>query len=332
MKRIHVIWSMLLFTCLGGQAQNVSVDLDSAQIMIGDQVRLNLTASFPVGSEVFFPNIEAENLGKIEILDISEIDTIKTDPEILAQQRILISAYDSGYLEIPGLLFTFVLPDGRRFNELSENLVLEVYVPQVDTTAQIAPIKSIMKEPFKLIDAVPFLALFGGIMAVILLGLFVFQRLTAKPVEIEEPPIVIPPYVTAYRKLDQLKEDKLWQKGEIKTYQSRLTFILREYIGGQYQFNALESTTEEILNQLREVAISGDWKIRLRELLQIADLVKFAKAKPGADFHEKALEDAYRFVDETRKLAQSTKEESAEAEEVNPYDEVETQKPDETDV
>lgn len=325
MKSRIVIFIIVLFCSSWLQAQEVSVDLDSAQIMIGDQVHLNLRASYPVGSKVQFPDPGSIDFGDIELIRIGSIDTLKSEPEIHTQQRLLISAYDSGYYQIPELLFSFILPDGSQFNTLSENLELEVAIPQVDTTAQIAPIKGILKEGFKFSDAIPFLALFGAILASVLLGLFLYRRFTAPEVEFEPPPVVIPAYVTAYKKLDKLKEEKHWQKGEIKKYHSQLTFVLREYLENQFHFRALESTTEDILSHLKEVNISGDWKIRLRELLQIADLVKFAKAKPGPEFHEKALDDAYLFVDYTRKFSKSSEEEeeteSQETEILNESDE-----------
>jgi len=38
----------------------------------------------------------------------------------------------------------------------------------------------------------------------------------------------------------------------------------------------------------------------LKDLLQIADLVKFAKAKPSENIHESFFQKAYTFVDNTK--------------------------------
>jgi hypothetical protein len=43
----------------------------------------------------------------------------------------------------------------------------------------------------------------------------------------------------------------------------------------------------------------------LSNMLQVADLVKFAKAEPGADFHAQVLEQAKEFVLKTKPLVVS---------------------------
>ena len=98
----------------------------------------------------------------------------------------------------------------------------------------------------------------------------------------------------------KLKAEKLWQQGQVKTYQSRLTHIIREYLENRYNIPALESTTDEILHYLKKVDFDNQWKDKLQNILQIADLVKFAKAKPPVDFHDQVLKEAEDFVIATK--------------------------------
>jgi len=44
-----------------------------------------------------------------------------------------------------------------------------------------------------------------------------------------------PAHVIAFRELEKLKNEELWQKGEIKRYYTILTDILRQYLGKQIQ-------------------------------------------------------------------------------------------------
>ena len=78
------------------------------------------------------------------------------------------------------------------------------------------------------------------------------------------------------KEIERIKNEKVWQKGQPKTYYTELTDTLRTYIKDRFGFNALEMTSSEIIDKLLEMndkeAISD-----LKELFQTADLVKFAK-------------------------------------------------------
>lgn len=58
------------------------------------------------------------------------------------------------------------------------------------------------------------------------------------------------PHELALQKLVALQQQKLWQKGDVKPYQSELTFIIREYLENRFNIQALESTTDEIVQNL----------------------------------------------------------------------------------
>ena len=63
--------------------------------------------------------------------------------------------------------------------------------------------------------------------------------------------------------------------------------------------NALEQTTDEILQQLSYLQLSDDLITDTEQLLSVADLIKFAKADPGVDIHAATIERVRRFVRET---------------------------------
>jgi hypothetical protein len=101
------------------------------------------------------------------------------------------------------------------------------------------------------------------------------------------------------KELDALEEQRLWQQGEHKAYQSRITDILRSYIEARYLVSALERTTDELMAELRVSALPVDERIRLENMLRAADLVKFAKVVPTALEHEQLLVSARQFVQAT---------------------------------
>ncbi|MEM8906754.1 MAG: hypothetical protein AAGD05_02810 [Bacteroidota bacterium] len=288
-----IIVLFCLAQTLGAQVA-VSAALDSTHMLIGDQLKLHLTVSYAPEVkllEVDLSKIEA--VPEIEVIRQSKWDTLRRAPEYVLEQDLIFTVFDSGAYFIPAIPFVFE-QNGQQSVRMTNELLIEVGVPPADSIA-LAPIKPIIEEPFKLED-LKWLGIALGVLA-LLLGLgYLFYRRQQNTAIPPPPEIVIPPHEIALRKLTELKQAKLWQKGEIKAYQSQLTFIVREYLEGRYDIQALESTTYQILKDLTPIQLSDDWKKRLKEMLELADLVKFAKAEPPIEKHERLMKDAEDFV------------------------------------
>jgi len=168
----------------------------------------------------------------------------------------------------------------------------------------IAEIKPIIEEPVKLSDYLIYFIIIG---VVFVLGLLYwwftkYQEKKAQEIIAAPVPIIIPPaHKVAMSKLEDLRTQQLWQEGKVKEYQSELTYIVREYLENRYDILALESTTDEIINKFLKGLLDGDDVNSLQRILQVADLVKFAKAKPDEDIHESFMNEAVRFVEKTKK-------------------------------
>ena len=167
-----------------------------------------------------------------------------------------------------------------------------------DSTSAILPIKDILSEKKNFED---YLWIIYILLGVILFAGLLYYFLKPKKVEIitTETRVIIPSHVEALKSLDALRAKQLWQKGEIKAFQTELTFTIRQYLEKRFKIKALESTTEEISRALKTQNFSVQHENDLREILQIADMVKFAKAKPADEIHESFLDKAKTFVQET---------------------------------
>ena len=109
--------------------------------------------------------------------------------------------------------------------------------------------------------------------------------------------------MVAFRELDRLKEEKLWEKGEVKAFYTRLTEITRHYMERQYGIPAMERTTEEILEAFRRANMEDNLLDEmLKDLLELADLVKFAKEDPLPVDNQTNLNNAHIFVQKTYPL------------------------------
>jgi hypothetical protein len=285
------------FSSANAQDVKAFAKLDTNKILIGDHVKLELLVQRPAGSKIQFP-IVPDSLSKIEILSRSKIDTVTTaDKSLITERQIItITSFDTGHYPVPP--FKFILgKDTAKFVE-TEALLLSVYAPKVDTTQAIKEIKGPMDLPFSFREALPYIG--GGLLLVaLLIGIWYYFKNRKKQPEIVEVKIPSrPAHEIAIEALDQLKEEKIWQNQEngIKRYHSQLSDIVRIYIEHRYKIPAMELTTDEILNNFKRSSMSDELKGQLKQLLQLSDLVKFAKAQPLPNEHELSLSNAYAFV------------------------------------
>lgn len=299
-RKILPIIGFLLLNYLSDAQISVSATLDSTYMLIGDQMKLHLTAKHNSDTKILKVDLsKLEEVKEIEIVETGQWDTLQNGLEFTLKQDLTFTVFDSGAYFIPVIPFVYQ-QNGQTRTANTNELLIEVQVPLADTVA-LAPIKPIILEPFKFEDVLPYIYSILGIAALAGLGFFFYRR--SKQKEIPPPPaIIIPAHEIAFKKLTELKNAKLWQQGKIKEYQSRLTFIVREYLENRYGTQALESTTNQILKQLEPIHFSKDWKQKLREMLELADLVKFAKAEPPIEAHDRLMGYAEDFVNSTKQI------------------------------
>ncbi len=81
----------------------------------------------------------------------------------------------------------------------------------------------------------------------------------------------------------------------VEMFYTRLADIVRQFIEGQFGLHAPERTTEEFL---AEATLPAEQMLLLGAFLQEADLVKFARHRPGTEDMARAFAAAERFIRE----------------------------------
>lgn len=108
------------------------------------------------------------------------------------------------------------------------------------------------------------------------------QLETADVEEDTEPPV--PPYEQAMQRLHELERLDVELSDNVKPYYVEISDVLRTYLGRRVSVKALESTTRELLDSLEDRTVERGVPERVvdeaREILDQADLVKFADARP----------------------------------------------------
>ncbi|MCE2846896.1 MAG: hypothetical protein LW707_07670 [Sphingobacteriales bacterium] len=300
--RIWRIFKVILFSViwLNTAAQNVvpTLKADTNRVTLGEAFTLELKAAHPAGLNVQWPGW-LDSISGIEVLDPGVQDTLATDdPDlILRAQRVRVISFDSGRFDIPPVFFLFNTPSGKLDSVATDRLSITVQSLAVDTTQAIRDIKPLIELPP---DYTLLFYIIGTLFVLALLAWLLWRRYKNRPVKhVQEIKSVIPAHVLAIAALEALESEGLWQSGQVKSYHSRLTDILRKYLEDRWQLTAMESTTDELLQQSSTLG----WDLKLREgferIIRLADLVKFAKYMPVADENRWSMQEAIQFVKST---------------------------------
>ena len=270
-------------------------------LMIGDQTAMHLSVTQEANERVEMPVFGETLQDGIEIVDRSAVDTT-TLPDgrlQLSQELTLTSFKDSLFAVAP----IAVVSGGDTF--WTDPMALNVIQPfEVDSSLAITDIKDIEKAPIYWWGILRWILL---VLAVI--GLFVgayygvlwYRKHFLKEEEAIEPELLRPADEVALEKLDEIKAQKIWKDGKVKEYQTELTDVVREYIGRRFDVQSTEKTSDETLRAMKPL-IDKELFAKLSKMLQLADLVKFAKWHTTPDENEQALSTAYEFVNETREV------------------------------
>ena len=285
------LFYLLLFISTIGFAQKpmIKAEIDTTNIRIGEQ--FNLQISVGEIQNVIIPKLELKGL---EIIDSTKIDTLKNS----LIRRYILTGFDSGSFYIPQQQ---IFVKNQAF--LTDSLLVNVATIAIDTTkVKKFPIKSIKNEPYTFDDFRIYAYLLIAALAIISFWIYWFVVRKQKENEEEATYKAMPPYEEAIYRLNELDEKLLWQNNKIKEYYSELTEIIRGYIERELKVPALENTTDEVLDMLKDfkdsdaIQTSKETLKKLKELLREADLVKFAKSKPLANEIEEDRKDAEEII------------------------------------
>ena len=280
----------------------VSAAIDSTTLFIGDQTDLHLRATCEVGEQVQMPLLNDNLIPGIEIVDRTIIDTTQLkDGRVQYDQYMTLTSFEDSLFYIAPLPFV-----SSGDTVWSESLMLNVVQPfEMDSTdIAITDIKGIYKAPIWWWGIFRWVLLALAIAGIGVGGYYLISYLRRRYGDV--PAVVVPTEPLrpademALEKLDAIREQKIWQSGQVKEYYTQLTDVVREYIARRFEVSSTEQTSDETLRAMR-VLLTDKKELydNLRKMLTLADLVKFAKWTTTPDENEISLRNAYTFVKET---------------------------------
>ena len=297
----------LAATAWGGNV-TFKAKLDSVTLLMGKTTTLHMEITQDKNARGFFPGEQLDTLNAmVEIAERPAADTVDLDNNRIQINRdLIIQSFDSGMWIIKPI--PYVVNGDTAY---SNQLTLKVIPVDVSKMEDVNDIKPVEEVPFNLLDWLPdywWLWLLG--LLLIAAALWAYLKYFKKGVNPLKPSKKrLPPYEEAMINLQNLKAAQLWQKGQEKDYFTGLTDILRVYIDRRFHINAVEMTSSQIIDTLKKNEETKAVNEQLEMILEIADIVKFANARPLADDNEVAFQRAVNFVEATKPVEQPEKKE-----------------------
>lgn len=305
-----VFWIMFSLIC---HAQNISVKakVDSAHYQIGDYINYSITVTTQKGVTVFSPLLK-DSLKGVELLKSESPKSEQKDNQTVITYNFVLAKYDSGDVHIPAIpVYYNTKEDTAKKTALSNEINLTVSSLNINQGDEIKDVK----DPIKISLDWKIVLLWILLGLIIIVAIYYAVRYYRKKKALKAGIITVvkkEPHEIALDNLKALEEKKLWQSGRIKEYHSEITEIIRRYFEDRFNIKAMESTTNELIDSLRQS--DGTTKVAgiSLDFFNNADLVKFAKFVPMNDINEEMMRQAYTIVNLTvpQKIDPMDKQES----------------------
>ena len=290
---------LFLYTCGKNESLNgpfqLSVSTDTSFAAIGDLIRFRIQAKFLRDNYLVVPQTQFS-----EPLEVRQLEPLYNENGKITGIDYILSVWDTGTVVIPAITVNVFKPDSTLdFVVNTDSLEINVVSMVAKTGSQsMRPIKGPVPVSRRWPMTTIILVL---LLAGILYGLYVIygKRMPTEHIEVETVQSSKPADEMALEKLNHLKGSKYLQRGEIKEFYVQLSYILREYVENSVFIKTLEMTTEEI-KQYRSVIPFDRGQLGIwMNILQRADLSKYAKSDPEKTICHEDLAAGETFVKNT---------------------------------
>lgn len=310
MKRYITIIIFLLLTIIPVMAQvSVEVHLDSARILMGNQTGYSISITSAGRSKVQMPKLQVgqEIVPGIEIIALTRDTTEKATGSRTICSKYTLTSFNGGKYEIPSQT---VKVDGKVFTTRSVPLVVDTLALDRNGN-KLYPMADVVDNPFSWWEWLPIMLL--GLLLIIVVGAmvyFLYRLKTNKPILVMvKKERILSPYEKAVQQITNIKAQYLELSVDQKAYYTSLTDVLRQYLEGRFGINAKEMTSDQIIYQLSQQE-NRDGIEELKEVFQIADLVKFAKYSVEGHENDLYMQCVVQYIERTKEISEPVNKDS----------------------
>jgi hypothetical protein len=267
-----------------GHEPKLQVKVDpQAGVRTGEVVHLTITADAALGDDV---TIADQSFAPFEVHQ----KRLRVEPPQGDRQHFVFDleliAFEPGDKPIPAISLRVVTKDNFVGSVKSSELPYRVKSllgnePNAQPKLETKPVPVLEDNWIPIYIAAGLLA--AGLIA--LLTLYVSRYLRARKARAVPPPPPRPPWEIAVEELAALRHKKqsMIEAGQGTQFVEQLSHVIRAYLGGRFHFDGLETTTDEMLAQLKLHQAGLGFTQEVGMFLGRCDLVKFAKVEPDAD-------------------------------------------------
>jgi hypothetical protein len=303
MKRWLVL-ALALSACGGEQAPvvpqgpvewSVSASIDKERVQVGEDLELTLVVRHPPEGRYIAPPDAA--FSPFDVIEKSEEEVSPVETRL----RIRLAAYRlPERVEIPALQIQHQ-KEGKVESLGTDPIPVEIVTSLTPDVTEIHDIK----EPLDLTVPRDLRLLWWLLLALAaaVLAYLIYRKLRKEPEGVKAPawtPPLLPADVEAEAALRRLLEKDLIRKRELKAFYTELSDVMKRYAGRRFEVPYLERTTSEVLSDLKPRKLAQATASDLRAILEVSDLVKFAKFLPEAAEAEASFALALSWIDKTR--------------------------------
>ncbi len=301
MKKSLLIGLILLLACRQDQSSKsveMMVEMDTTYTTIGSPVTYAVTVQSPKDKIIQFPEWVLED--PLEVRSFSIHDGEKGQ---VGKYELVF--WDTGKVAIPGVTIHVLNADSTLAYEMrADSMIMEVVsvTEQDPSLRQSAGGLMPIKDPVPVWFPLPWQTIILSLILVALLVGMVLvwkKRMKAEVSYEDRPEFLEEPDAVALRKLDELDQSGILDKGDIKEFYAQLSLILREYTENSLYIRTLEMTTEEIREHHPVFPYSDSQLDAYLNILSGADMAKYAK-------HIAAMDQCANDLNSSKTLVQDT--------------------------
>jgi len=295
--------SLVLITAAEELAQQISASLtlEKGEATVGEKVGARLIAEGPPGIRFEFPPVQTL-LDQLSVSDVTIAEEEKSGGgKAVREMTFSVAAYKTGTIDVPELLVKYELK-GEKGEVKTQPASLSIRSVLKSESEELVDIRGPVRLPRDYGTLIRILLIVAILIAAAGLTVYAVRRYRKRKmvVPLEDIFATIPPHEWAYAELDRLMARKLLEEGRFKDFYVSLMEILKRYLEGRYRINALERTTEEVMDVMALARIDRKVRANAERILKKSDMVKFAKHVPSHEESRETIQEVYTFIDQTR--------------------------------
>jgi hypothetical protein len=286
-------------------AQNVNSSVNHNSILIGEQIKLLLTADNADVKKLQilqWPKVP-DTFNHFEVIERGKIDTVSKNGVNHYAQTYILTSFDEGSWDIPAFNVLFSKKSSRNPVSLhTPSIKIKVFPADVSHLKNYHDIKDIMQTPKESDN--PQTNLIIGLIAVIVLIIVswvVLKRRRIIKSKTSAKKGMLNSIDWILEQLTLLEKKQILDKDEVKEYYHQLYKLCRQYFSIEFDINVLYCTTEEWIGILDRVELDKKNKAAFYELVKKADSVRFADRDIGDKVNEE-ISTARNFVKALHRL------------------------------